>query len=144
LNPSGGKGAVTAIHDAIALANWICTLKSKDYSELGPIFKEYKAERYPIAKEAFAVSQQLRNIGGKNLVSKTTRQIFLHMPKWLWRLAMSKGARNRPQVSFLPQVEDNGTVKAGYQPSLHKTLAIIKKRAAEVSNNKDGAAAVAV
>ncbi|KAG0092244.1 hypothetical protein BGZ93_008407 [Podila epicladia] len=143
MNPSGGRGAVTAMHDAVALANWICSLKSKGVPELETIFKEYKAERYPIAKESFAYSQQMRNIGGKNLASKATRHLFRHMPKWLWRLAMAKNAKLRPQASFLPQVEDNGTVKAGYQPSLHKTLAILKERV-EAEKRKDGAAAVAV
>ncbi|KAG0081650.1 hypothetical protein BGZ93_002657, partial [Podila epicladia] len=78
-----------------------------------------------------------------NLASKATRQLFRHMPKWLWRLAMIKNAKIRPQASFLPQVEDNGTVKASYQPSLHKTLAILKERA-EAEKRKNGAAAVAV
>ncbi|KAG0008745.1 hypothetical protein BGZ81_003893, partial [Podila clonocystis] len=59
------------------------------------------------------------------------------MPKWLWTLTLSKRAGQRPQVSFLPQVEDNGTARVRYQASLYKTLAIIKKRAAEVSTNKD-------
>ncbi|KAG0330710.1 hypothetical protein BG000_011556 [Podila horticola] len=143
LNPSGGRGAVTAMHDAVALANWICSLQSKDYAELEPIFKEYKAERYPIAKENFAYSQQLKNIGGKNLMSKMSRQIFRHMPKWLWRLALIKNAKLRPQASFLPPVEDNGTVKVAYQPSLHKTLAILKERA-EAEKRKDGVAVVTV
>ncbi|KAG0360521.1 hypothetical protein BG005_010545 [Podila minutissima] len=118
-------------------------LLGDDVPELESIFKEYKAERHPIAKENFAHSQQMRNIGGKNLVSKATRQIFRHMPKWLWRLAMIKNAKLRPQASFLPQVEDNGTVKAGYQPSLHKTLAILKERA-EAEKRRDVAAVVAV
>ncbi|KAG0359844.1 hypothetical protein BG005_011974, partial [Podila minutissima] len=79
-----------------------------------------------------------------NLVSKTTRHLFRHMPKWLWRLAMIKNAKLRPQASFLPQVEDNGTAKAGgYQPSLQKTLAILKERA-EAEKRRDGAAVVAV
>ncbi|KAF9004134.1 hypothetical protein BGZ52_009220, partial [Haplosporangium bisporale] len=65
LNPSGGVGAVTAMHDAIALANWICTLESKEQPDIEAIFKEYKAERYPVAKEAFDLSRQMRNLGGK-------------------------------------------------------------------------------
>ncbi|KFH66086.1 hypothetical protein MVEG_08187 [Podila verticillata NRRL 6337] len=137
LNPSGGVGAVTAMHDAIALANWICTLESKEQPDIEAIFKEYKAERYPVAKEAFDLSRQMRNLGGKNLVSIATRQIFRHMPKFLWHRVMVKGSRPRPQASFLPQVTDNGTTEVLYQPSLHKTLAILKKRADQANSTKD-------
>ncbi|KAF9311539.1 hypothetical protein BG003_007305 [Podila horticola] len=65
LNPSGGAGAVAAIHDAVALANWISTLKSTSVCDLETIFQEYRAERYPLAKDAFELSQKFRNIGGK-------------------------------------------------------------------------------
>lgn len=34
----------------------------------------------------------------------------------------------RPQVSFLPLVEDKGTIKTAPQPSLEKTLLILRKR----------------
>jgi hypothetical protein len=54
-----------AIHDAVALANWISTLKSTSVRDLETIFKEYRAERYPLAKDAFELSQKFRNIGGK-------------------------------------------------------------------------------
>lgn len=56
---------MTAIHDAIALANWIYTLESKEQVDIEAILKEYKAERYTMATEAFDRSQQRRNIGGK-------------------------------------------------------------------------------
>lgn len=64
INPSGGAGALTAMHDAIALANWIATLQSKDFSKVEAIFKEYQAERLPVAKEAYETSQLFtRNLG---------------------------------------------------------------------------------
>ncbi|KAG0022378.1 hypothetical protein BGZ81_008550 [Podila clonocystis] len=65
LNPSGGAGAVMAIHDAVAVASWISTLKSTSLSDLETIFNDYRAERYPLAKDAFKLSQKFRNIGGK-------------------------------------------------------------------------------
>lgn len=42
----------------------------------------------------------------------------------------------RPQVSFLPLVENIGTFKSMIRPSLLKTPAIIEKRAAEAKNIK--------
>ncbi|KAF8946757.1 hypothetical protein BGZ47_011501 [Haplosporangium gracile] len=53
LNPSAGQGAVTAIHDAIALANLIYSLDSTSLSAITRIFTLYKAERYPIVLEAY-------------------------------------------------------------------------------------------
>lgn len=50
------------------------------------------------------------------------------MPKWLLRKIMISMSVSRPQVSFLPLVEDKGQVKALYQASLQKTLAIIEQR----------------
>ncbi|KAF8929489.1 hypothetical protein BGZ52_002173 [Haplosporangium bisporale] len=65
LNPSGAAGALSAIHDAVALANWICSLESTSLKHVEAIFKEYHAERYPAAKEAFQSSQTLSKFGGK-------------------------------------------------------------------------------
>ncbi|KAF9302945.1 hypothetical protein BGZ74_004601 [Mortierella antarctica] len=65
LNPAGGVGALTAMHDAIALANWICSVQSRDMADIEASFKKYRAERLPIAKEAFENSRMFDSIGGK-------------------------------------------------------------------------------
>ncbi|KAG0023643.1 hypothetical protein BGZ81_008052, partial [Podila clonocystis] len=57
MNPCGAAGAVTAMHDAAALSNWISTLRFPSMTDLDQVFKEYRAERYPVAKEAFETSQ---------------------------------------------------------------------------------------
>lgn len=71
MNPVGVAGAVTAIHDAVALANWISTLRLPTNEDLARVFQEYRAERYPVAKEAFVTSQLfIRNMGkvkGRNM-----------------------------------------------------------------------------
>ncbi|KAF9292662.1 hypothetical protein BGZ74_000216 [Mortierella antarctica] len=64
----GGAGALTAMHDAVTLANWICTLEAPSPSEIEDIFKEYRAERYPVAKEAFETSQVFTKTLGKREV----------------------------------------------------------------------------
>lgn len=71
MNPSGGGGAVRAIDDAVTLANWISTLRMASEEDIEKVFKEYRAERYPIAKEAFVESQMFsRNLG------KVARRFF--------------------------------------------------------------------
>lgn len=74
MNPSGGGGAVRAIDDAVTLANWISTLRMASEEDIEKVFKEYRAERYPIAKEAFVESQMFsRNLG------KVARRFFTNM-----------------------------------------------------------------
>ncbi|KAF9376060.1 hypothetical protein CPB97_011064, partial [Podila verticillata] len=64
MNPSGGGGAVRAIDDAVTLANWLSTLRMASEEDIENVFKAYRAERYPIAKEAFVESQMFsRNLG---------------------------------------------------------------------------------
>ncbi|KAF9320553.1 hypothetical protein BG003_005736 [Podila horticola] len=131
LNPAAGAGALSAIQDAVTLANWICALQTKKVPELEMAFKEYKAERFPVIKEAFATRQLFKSMGAKNFIAKMARLLFKHMPPWLMRQVIIKACRARPQVSFLPLVQDLGTVKPANQPSLEKTLAIHEKRRAE-------------
>ncbi|KAF9406182.1 hypothetical protein BGZ94_003217 [Podila epigama] len=99
-----GVGAAHAIHDAVALANWISTLRKPTVTELETVFEEYRTERHPVVKEAFCY---LPN-GSPMIVKKA----FLA----------------RYQVSFLPLVEDTGNSKPRYQASLHKTLEILKEQ----------------
>jgi 2-polyprenyl-6-methoxyphenol hydroxylase-like FAD-dependent oxidoreductase len=64
MSPAGGVGAIIAIHDAVTLANWLSTLQMATDKDVREVFKEYRAERYPVAKEAFESSQMfIRNLG---------------------------------------------------------------------------------
>lgn len=59
MNPSEGSSTLNAIHDAVALANWLDTVPSPSKTDVNIALKEYRDERYPIAKEAFDSSQAL-------------------------------------------------------------------------------------
>ncbi|KFH66063.1 hypothetical protein MVEG_08164 [Podila verticillata NRRL 6337] len=127
MNPTGGVGALMAMHDAVALANWISTLRLPTVPQLEHVFKEYRAERYPVAKEAFERSQLFTKNLGKNMLSLVVRACMKRLPAWLWRKLVIKNIiASRPQASFLPLVHDSAKVKPLPQPSLHKTLAINK------------------
>ncbi|KFH66122.1 hypothetical protein MVEG_08223 [Podila verticillata NRRL 6337] len=129
MNPSGAAGALTAMHDAVTLANWIHTLRLPEVSDLETVFKEYQTERYPVAKAAFESSQLFTRLWGKNMAALVSRAMMKRIPGFLWRKILSKLASSRPQVSFLPLVENNGTGKIAHQPSLYKTLEILEKQA---------------
>ncbi|KAG0320037.1 hypothetical protein BG000_003715 [Podila horticola] len=126
-----GAGALTAIHDCVALANWISTLHKPKLADIEAIFAEYQAERLPVAKEALATTKLFKSTGGKSILAALSRHMFRHMPAWLMKLVLIKMVSARPQLSFLPQVKDTGSAKPKYQRSLEKTLAIHKARAAK-------------
>ncbi|KAF9302320.1 hypothetical protein BGZ74_005523 [Mortierella antarctica] len=129
LIPSSGQGATSAMHDAVALANWIVSLESPSMVDVNNAFKEYQAERYPIAKEELEQNQGFTNVLGKGIRSAITRSVLRWLPDSAWDGTLTKMVMVRPQASFLPLVEDKGTVELAPQPSLTKTLPIIKERA---------------
>ncbi|KAG0339454.1 hypothetical protein BG000_002086 [Podila horticola] len=45
MSPAGGVGAVTAIHDAATLANWLSTHRLATEEDIEKVFKKYCAER---------------------------------------------------------------------------------------------------
>ncbi|KAG0340947.1 hypothetical protein BG000_010674 [Podila horticola] len=118
----GGAGALTSMQDAVALANWINVLPSHSLQDLENIFKEYRAERLPVAKQTFETSQMLGKVTATNMKARMTRFVTRHLPAWLWKVMLTKMAADRPQVSFLPLVEDTGSLKPKAQPSLQKTI----------------------
>ncbi|KAK3838995.1 MAG: hypothetical protein J3R72DRAFT_447905 [Linnemannia gamsii] len=129
VHPAGGQGALLGFHDAIALANWINVLPaSPTIQELDVVFTEYKAERHPYATAAFEHARNMSNLSDKDLKATISRFVIKHIPDWLWRLSLAKMSANRPQVSFLPLVEDIGTVKSAYQASLDNTQKILRAK----------------
>lgn len=54
-----------AIHDAVALANWISTLHIAKLADIDFIFAEYQAERLPVAKEAIKTIRLFKSSRGK-------------------------------------------------------------------------------
>lgn len=63
------------------------------------------------------------------MISVFVRGLIKRLPQWLWRRIVLKMFIARHQASFLPLVEDKAKVRPSYQPSLHKTLPILKKLA---------------
>ncbi|KFH70609.1 hypothetical protein MVEG_03459 [Podila verticillata NRRL 6337] len=127
MNPSGALGGIHAIHDAVALANWLSTLQLADDKVTEKMFKEYYTERYPIAKAAFKTGQMFTHNLGKNMLAVVVRGMMKRIPAWIWRRIICKMFESRPQCSFFPLIEDDALVKPSYQRSLHKTLVIHKE-----------------
>ncbi|KAG0209585.1 hypothetical protein BGX28_010200 [Mortierella sp. GBA30] len=137
VHPAGGRGAISAIHDAICLANWINALPSTSVDDTEKIFKQYRAERLPPAEAAYTFGRNMANVSARTLKAKLSRYMVKSMPTWLWHKILVQHAANRPQVSFLPLITDTGTVKPEYQPSLHKTLQIMRDKEANQAGASD-------
>ncbi|KAG0332010.1 hypothetical protein BG000_010412 [Podila horticola] len=118
MHPAAGQGAVNAMQDAIVLANVISSLGTKDVKDIENIFKAYRAERRPLARDSYKMSRTLSKTIEKSMHGAFVRYTMKNMPAWLNKITMGKMVVNRPQLSFLPKVEDKGTVKALKQPSL--------------------------
>ncbi|KAF9915371.1 hypothetical protein BX616_006303 [Lobosporangium transversale] len=138
IHPASGAGAINAMQDAVALANWISILDTTTAEDIEMAFREYKEERYPAAVASFNAGQALSRLRGTSFKARFVRFLTRNMPAWMYRIAVKSMVANRPQVSFLPQIEDKGLEPPKYQPSLQKTLAIRKAReeaaAASASN----------
>ncbi|KAF9124985.1 hypothetical protein BGW39_007751 [Mortierella sp. 14UC] len=123
-----GDGAVTAFHDAIALANLIYAAPSRTSSDVTQIFEDYHKERLPAVLESFRNSQLMAKFMEKSLTGTIVLFLITHMPMWLWRIVLSKTVRYRPQVGFLPAIPLQGTVAPFVSPSEQKARAVFVKR----------------
>ncbi|KAF9136053.1 hypothetical protein BGW39_008016 [Mortierella sp. 14UC] len=128
LNPFGGHGAVTAMHDALGLANLLYAMPSRTTKEVTRIFEEYHEERYPNVMEAYNNSIMLSKMFNTGLVSTLLLSLISHIPLWVFRLTLSKSVRFRPQCGFLPIIEQKGTAAAELSPSQHKARVAFEER----------------
>ncbi|KAG0260760.1 hypothetical protein BGZ95_004363 [Linnemannia exigua] len=122
-----GDGAVTAMHDAIALANLIYAMPSKTQEDITTIFEEYHKERLPAVMESFKNSQVSTKMVETGLTGAIVLFIMTHIPMWLWRLMLTKTVRFRPQVGFLPPIPLQGTVIPFVSPSELKARAVFEE-----------------
>ncbi|KAF9103858.1 hypothetical protein BGX27_010331 [Mortierella sp. AM989] len=128
-----GDGAVSAIHDAVALAN--CIYELPEYpttAEISKAFKYYQEERYPLAKTAYDTSRRLASVVGQSWYSIALRAVMNYLPKSIFTKSLTVMYSYRPQVSFLQPVQDLGMVKPVPQASLTRARANAKARTAKV------------
>ncbi|KAF9911532.1 hypothetical protein EC991_003335 [Linnemannia zychae] len=123
-----GDGAVTAMHDAIALANLLYAMPTKTSSDVTKLFEEYHKERHPAVVESYHGGQQLSKIFKAGLAGVVYSYFATHMPMWLWKAFLAKTVRHRPQVGFLKPIEPMGTVVPVISSSEQKARALFKKQ----------------
>ncbi|KAF9120515.1 hypothetical protein BGW39_011315 [Mortierella sp. 14UC] len=142
-SPSGGAGAANAMHDAIALANRINGLPFHPMAdEIEDAFKEYKAERIDWVNTAFNGSKALKNMAGQSISSWIARTIMRNIPSGLMRRIETRQFCHRPQVAFLPLVEDKGIFPPAHQPSLSVKAPQETKKQDSASGSSEQASAL--
>ncbi|KAH7038747.1 hypothetical protein BKA57DRAFT_509500 [Linnemannia elongata] len=128
LNPSGGHGAVTVMHDAVALANLLYSMPTRTLEDITRIFEEYQKERLPAVTQSYNHSRHLAKISGRGHSGAIPLYFSTRASMWLWRLAMAKQVPLRPQAAFLKRVEVKGTVLPAKSPSEQKARTVFEKR----------------
>ncbi|KAK3813847.1 MAG: hypothetical protein JOS17DRAFT_779282 [Linnemannia elongata] len=124
LNPAGALGAVTAMHDALALANLLYAMPTRTKQDITTVFDEYKKERLPAVMEAFNYSQGISKVLGRGIFGAIYLYFMTHMPTWLWRIVYSNTVKFRPQVGFLKAIEVIGNIKPATSLSEQKARAV--------------------
>ncbi|KAG0304683.1 hypothetical protein BGZ97_001381 [Linnemannia gamsii] len=129
LNPSGAQGAVSAMHDAIALANLVYALPPKpSASDIEKMFAEYQAERLVHVTESFNNSKALSKVMERGLVGTIALFIRTHFPSWLMKIMIRRNILHRPQAGFVEAIPNKGSVPATVSPSTEKARAAYKER----------------
>ncbi|KAG0293586.1 hypothetical protein BGZ96_002631 [Linnemannia gamsii] len=133
LSPSGGHGAVTALHDAIALSNLLYAMPTSTSADITNIFRDYQKERYPAVMESYNNSRFVAKVSDRGIIGRIVLYLITHMPMWLWRLALAKTVRFRPQVGFLEAVGLMGSVPPVVSPSEQMARAKFERQQRAVS-----------
>ncbi|KAF9136065.1 hypothetical protein BGW39_008028 [Mortierella sp. 14UC] len=118
LTPAGGHGAVTAMHDALALANLFYAMPTTTSADITRVFEEYQKERLPAVMDSFNNSKQLAKKSDAGIMGTVVLYLMTNMPAWLWRMVQSKMLRFRPQCGFLRHIELKGTLVPVVSPKM--------------------------
>ncbi|KAF8980542.1 hypothetical protein BGZ46_004025 [Entomortierella lignicola] len=130
-----GDGAVSAMQDAVTLANCIYELpENPTAAEITKVFKLYQDERYPFAKTAYDTSRRMASFVGQSWYNHIFRSLMKYVPKSVFTKSLNVMYSYRPQVSFLQPVQDRGIDKPAPQPSLVRARANAAARTAQVTN----------
>ncbi|KAF8927172.1 hypothetical protein BGZ52_004774, partial [Haplosporangium bisporale] len=111
--PSAGLGANLAILEAVHLCNLLVELPSVSDKNIAKVFDSYYERRAKIAKSALGNSRQFGKVmGDRGMFPQLIRKLFLnHMPDWLNRKSNVMRLQYRPQLNFLPQIPNRGSVE---------------------------------
>ncbi|KAG0320202.1 hypothetical protein BGZ97_000492 [Linnemannia gamsii] len=142
---NAGLGAVTAIQDAVALANSLYDIKSSSqtYQDVKEALQEFRDERYLKVKDQYQASKlNAKLLYGKTWFEKVLRYaVFNFTPRSVQSKGAYKGMEYRPQAAFLPQAPNRGTTPILPQRVLKRSQA--EQKAKLVKKDADNETPVA-
>ncbi|KAF9138980.1 hypothetical protein BGX30_008520 [Mortierella sp. GBA39] len=136
LNPSGAHGAVTAMHDALALANLIYALPNKTSVAIEEAFSEYQAERIGPVTASYNASKALSMVIGRGPIGAIALFLRKYTPLFIWDTVIvnkKKATLDRPTAGFLRKARTKGTVPPTVSPSSEKARRVFEGRTRAVS-----------
>ncbi|KAF9181901.1 hypothetical protein BGZ50_005234 [Haplosporangium sp. Z 11] len=109
--PGAGQGAINAMQDAVILANCLYDLEDSAPASIAAAFQDYRDQRYPHARAMSTNSRFISTVmGGQDWWERLLRHVLFHyIPDWLQQWVYGKMAEYRPQITWLPLVENRGT-----------------------------------
>ncbi|KAF9168943.1 hypothetical protein BGX20_011003 [Mortierella sp. AD010] len=109
--PGGGEGAVMAMVDAVVLANCLYNMKDKSDESIKRAFANYYRQQYLDSEEKVKSSGIFtRILYGHRWTDRLMRKAMTaHYPNWLRKKVTTVAYSNRPQINWLPLVENRGT-----------------------------------
>ncbi|KAG0311444.1 hypothetical protein BGZ97_011874 [Linnemannia gamsii] len=132
LHPSGGHGAVMAMHDAMALANLIYALPSNTSKSIQQAFAEYKAERMPHVMDSYKSCKVLAKSSETDLGGNMALFFSKNIPQFVWNVLWKSMVKNRPLAGFLPSIPSKGTIPSVVSASEQKARTIFEWRGTNV------------
>ncbi|KAG0334335.1 hypothetical protein BG000_008405 [Podila horticola] len=136
-----GDGAVSAMQDAVVLANCIYELASADIKDVEAALVDFRQQRYDHVKVQYEKSKtNAKVIYGQAWHERLIRQVlFSYMPKSMMEKALAKDGEYRPQAAFLPLAPPRGQGPFFQQKLSAKYLKLQAEKAAEERASKGDA-----
>ncbi|KAF9355356.1 hypothetical protein BGX26_006672 [Mortierella sp. AD094] len=110
LLPGAAEGAVMAMKDAVVLANCLYNMRDKSDNSIKTAFANYYRQRYREAEDMAKSSAFVTRIMcGHKWTDRLLRKAVIRCyPDWLKRKVTNMIYSNRPQINWLPLVENRG------------------------------------
>ncbi|KAI1317992.1 hypothetical protein EDD11_007375 [Mortierella claussenii] len=114
LLPFAGQGAVHAMLDGLCLVNLLHDMAGTTSDDFHQVFQTYYQQRSRVTRRAVVGSRLFGHfVSSKGYFAQWLRSIALSfLPKWFASSVADLVMRDRPQLSFLPRIEDRGIIKA--------------------------------
>lgn len=102
---------MAAMQDAVILANCLYDMYEPSYKNVRAAFKDYKSQRESHVQFSMERSVTMGKLMfGQTFMERLMRKVVYNMPLWLQSKGYLKMCEYRPQVMYLPQAPNPGSL----------------------------------